>query len=256
MKESIGFIGGGRITRIFLQAFQNKHTSFSRIVVAETNGETAARLLTAFPDISINDASAAASQDIVFIALHPPVIIDTLELIRNSFKRDAIVISLAPKISLDKMSSKIPQSGNLGRLIPNATSYINKGYNPVCFAGGFNASAKLEILPLLELLGSTFEVPEKKLESYAILSAMLPTYFWFQWKALEEIGQKTGMNEKEAAVTIYETLNASLDLMYKSGLTSSEVMDLIPVKPISENEQQITDIYNQKLIGLYEKIKS
>ena len=41
----------------------------------------------------------------------------------------------------------------------------------------------------MELL--TFEVQEEKLESYAIMSAMLPTYFWFQWKALEEIGQKT-----------------------------------------------------------------
>jgi pyrroline-5-carboxylate reductase len=255
MKQSIGFIGGGRITRIFLKAFQNKHTSFSKVVVAETNSEVAGKLKTAFPEIILNDASVAASQDIVFIALHPPVIMDTMELIRNSFINDAIIISLAPKISLEKMSSKVPQSGNVARLIPNATSYINQGYNPVCFSGGFQESAKQEILPLLQLLGSTFEVPEIKLESYAILSAMLPTYFWFQWKALEEIGQKTGMNDKEAAVSIYETLIASLDLMYKSGLTAAEVMDLIPVKPIFENEQQITDIFNHKLIGLYEKIK-
>jgi pyrroline-5-carboxylate reductase len=30
---------------------------------------------------------------------------------------------------------------------------------------------------------------------------------------------------------------------------------LIPVKPIGENEQQITEIYKTKLIGLFEKIK-
>ena len=43
--------------------------------------------------------------------------------------------------------------------------------------------------------------------------------------------------------------------MYKSGLTPQEVMDLIPVKPIGEHEAQITEIYNTKLIGLFEKIK-
>jgi len=43
--------------------------------------------------------------------------------------------------------------------------------------------------------------------------------------------------------------------MYKSGLSASEVIDLIPVKPIGENEAQIAEIYKTKLIGLFEKIK-
>ncbi len=32
-------------------------------------------------------------------------------------------------------------------------------------------------------------------------------------------------------------------------------MDLIPVKPIGENEPEITNILNNKLLGLYSKIK-
>jgi pyrroline-5-carboxylate reductase len=43
--------------------------------------------------------------------------------------------------------------------------------------------------------------------------------------------------------------------MYKSGLTTNEVIDLIPVKPIGQHEPQIADIYKTKLIGLFEKIK-
>jgi pyrroline-5-carboxylate reductase len=87
------------------------------------------------------------------------------------------------------------------------------------------------------------------------MSAMLPTYFWFQWKELAEIGQKIGLSEKESNDSINDTLIASLNLMYKSGLTAGEVIDLIPVKPIGEHELQITEIYETKLIGLFEKIK-
>jgi pyrroline-5-carboxylate reductase len=87
------------------------------------------------------------------------------------------------------------------------------------------------------------------------MSAMLPTYFWFQWKELSEIGQKIGLTEKESCDSINDTLNASLNLMYKSGLTAGDVMDLIPVKPIGEHESQITEIYETKLLGLFEKIK-
>ena len=255
MKQSIGFIGGGRVTRILLQAFKNKNVQFSKIVVTETNKDVADNLKNIFPEIQIENSSVTASQDIVFISLHPPVVMDTLESIKGSVKSNTIVISLAPKITLMKISLKLNHTKNIARLIPNATSYINEGYNPVCFSADFASREKQQILELLRLMGNTFEVPEEKLESYAIMSAMLPTYFWFQWKELAVIGQKIGLSEKESKDSINNTLIASLNLMYKSGLTAVEVMDLIPVKPIGEHESQISEIYRSKLLALYEKIK-
>jgi len=114
---------------------------------------------------------------------------------------------------------------------------------------------KQQVLDLLRLFGNTFEVQEEKLESYAIMSAMLPTYFWFQWKELMDIGSQIGLNEKECKDSIQETIIASLNLMFKSGLSASQVMDLIPVKPIGEHELHINEIYRTKLIGLFENIK-
>ena len=255
MKKSIGFIGGGRVTKILLQGFKNKNVKFKKVVVADTNPEVLANLKKQFPEVESSDTKGAAGQDIIFIALHPPVVMDTLELIKNDVKAEAIVVSLAPKINLPKLSMKLNHVKNLARLIPNATSYINEGYNPVTFAAGFDSKAKKEILDFLSSLGTTFEVSEEKLESYAIMSAMLPTYFWFQWRELAEIGGKIGLSDEESKKSIYETIIASLDLMYKSGLSASEVIDLIPVKPIGEHEQQIVEIYKTKLIGLFEKIK-
>ncbi len=255
MNKSIGFIGGGRVTKILLQGFNNKNVKFGKIVVTDTNPEVLANLKKQFPEIESSGAATAARQDIVFIALHPPVVMDTLELVKNDVKSDAVVISLAPKINLPKLTMKLGNVKNLARLIPNATSYINEGYNPVTFAAGFDPSAKKELMDLLSSLGTTFEVSEEKLESYAILSAMLPTYFWFQWRELAEIGGKIGLSEEESKKSIYETIVASLDLMYKSGLSASEVIDLIPVKPIGEHESEISEIYNSRLIALFEKIK-
>ncbi len=255
MKQSIGFIGGGRVTRILLQAFKNKNAQFSKIVVTDTNPDVLGNLKKSFPDIQVDNASVAASQDIVFISLHPPVVMDTLELIKGSINSNTILISLAPKITITKILSKLNQAKNIARLIPNATSFINEGYNPVCFSSDFNRNEKQQVLDLLKIMGNTFEVPEEKLESYAIMSAMLPTYFWFQWKELVEIGQKIGLSEKESNDSINDTLVASLKLMFKSGLTPMEVMDLIPVKPIGEHEAQISEIYRSKLIALFEKIK-
>jgi len=255
MNNSIGFIGGGRVTKILLQGFKNKNVKFGKVVVADTNPEVLEKLKKQFPEIESSDSKVAAGQDIVFIALHPPVVMDTLEFIKNDIKAGATVISLAPKINMPKLSMKLGHVKNIARLIPNATSYINEGFNPVTFANGFELSQKQIIIDLLKTLGATFEVSEEKLESYAIMSAMLPTYFWFQWRELAEIGGKIGLSDEEGKKSIYETIIASLNLMYKSGLSASEVIDLIPVKPIGEHEPQIAEIYKTKLIGLFEKIK-
>lgn len=255
MEHSIGFMGGGRVTKILLHGFKNKNVNFKKVAVTDKNPEVLSTIRKQFPEVEASDAKTAAGQDIVFIALHPPVVMDTLELIKGDVKPDATVISLAPKINLPKLAMKLAHIKNLARLIPNATSYINEGYNPVVFAPGFDQAQKKAALDLLESLGTTFEVSEEKLESYAIMSAMLPTYFWFQWEELAEIGVKIGLSEEESKRSLYETIIAALDLLYKSGLSASEVIDLIPVKPIGEHEAQIAGFYKTKLLGLFEKIK-
>ncbi len=254
--KALGFIGGGRITRIFLQAFVNKKAIFDSISVFDTNPETLQELKQKFPFIEILDyASEAAKKDIVFLALHPPVIMETLQKITGAVSEQTIFVSLAPKITIEKIASVLKPVQQIVRLIPNATSIINHGYNPVSFSSGMSEIHKWYILEMLNLLGQTFETSEEKLEGYALLSAMLPTYFWFQWNKLESLGIKMGLTETECRESIYETMNAALNTMYHSGMKKEEVLDLIPVKPIGDSEEQIKAIYQEKLMGLFEKIK-
>lgn len=254
--KSLGFIGGGRITAIILQAFVNKKAIFESISVFDSNPEVIQALKLKYPFIqTAGSALEVAKKDIVFLALHPPVIMETLEKIAESVNQQTIFISLAPKITIEKMALVLKSVQQIVRLIPNATSVINHGYNPVRFSSGMSEIQKWYILEMLNLLGHTFETSEEKLEGYALISAMLPTYFWFQWHELETIGTLFGLSNAECRESIFETLNASLNAMYRSGMKPSEVMDLIPVKPIAEHEEQIKGIYQEKLTALFEKIK-
>jgi pyrroline-5-carboxylate reductase len=254
--KSLGFIGGGRITKVILQAISNNKTEYEAIVVYDTNPAVLTALKKQFPAIMVaNSATEAAKHDMVFIALHPPVIMETLEMLKDQLKVSSVVISLAPKISISKIASKLPNIKNIVRLIPNATSIINEGYNPVCFAEEMSDWKKQTMLTIFRRMGHTFEVPEEKLESYAIMSAMLPTYFWFQWKELIEVGCQIGLTKDESLNSVRDTMLAALRTYFYSGLTADEVIDLVPVKPIGDSEAQIKAIYRDTLIPLFEKIK-
>ena len=255
MKTTAGFIGGGRITRIFLKGFSDAKVQFEKVVVFEPNTETAQSLQQQFPEIEVAESlQAAAKQGMVFLAVHPPVMMETLQNIKESVDKNSVVISLAPKITLEKMSAVLPVK-NLVRMIPNATSFINEGFNPVAFHAEMDEEKKKKCLKILKKLGKTFETEESKLEGYAINSAMLPTYFWFQWQELEKIATETGLSAEEARKTVASTLKRAWKLYYKSGLSPEQVMDLIPVKPIGENEPEIRNFLNSKLLGLFGKIK-
>lgn len=252
--KTLGFIGGGRITRILLQAFKNENLSFDSIVVYDLNPEIVANLQKQFPTIVNADIEQAASQDIIVIALHPPVIMEMLDKIQSTVSEETTLLSLAPKITMQKISAKLQKVSRIVRLIPNATSIINEGYNPVCFSSGIEAGDKETFLQMLKALGKTFEVPESKLEAYAIISAMAPTYFWFQWKKLCNIGEQIGLDREASEQAVSATMNAALNTMFKSGLNWNEVTDLIPVKPIGDYEEEIMHMFEQKLVGLYNKI--
>lgn len=252
---SLGFIGGGRITRIFLQGFNNNSVKFESVKVFEPNSETLEALVKAFPEVEkAETAEVAAVQQIVFIAVHPPLVMETLQNIKDAVTAATTVVSLAPKITIEKMASVLPTK-KLVRMIPNATSFINEGFNPVSFHPEMDIKEKKQIIKLLKTLGKTFETEEGKLESYAIVSAMLPTYFWFQWHEIERIARETGLTVKEAKKAVKSTLKKAVKLYYNSELTPTEVMDLIPVKPIGDNENEIIDILDTKLMGLFAKIK-
>jgi pyrroline-5-carboxylate reductase len=255
--KTIGFIGGGRITRIFLEGWKRANARPAKIVVSDCNAETLAKLKAQFSDIETvpGNSAAAASQNIVFLAVHPPVMAEVAASIKGSLKPGALVVSLAPKFTIGKLTELLGGFSRLARVIPNAPSVVNFGFNPVAFGAALNAADKAEITGLIASLGECPEVAEAKLEGYALLTGMGPTYLWFQLQALREVTTGFGLSDAEIAPALKRMVCGATRTLLESGLSPAEVMDLIPVKPLAEMESQVTELYRTRLSALHQKIK-
>jgi pyrroline-5-carboxylate reductase len=255
--KSLGFIGGGRITGIILEGLDRKDKRPKAVFVSEMNPEVGAKLTDRFPDIKISagDVKGPASAAMVFIALHPPAVMGSLGGIKGHLKKDAVVVSLAPKLALAQLSAGLGGFDRIVRLIPNAPSVVNKGFNPIAFSTAFSGDEKKEIRKFFEVFGDCPEVKEENLEAYAILTAMGPTYLWFQIEELKEIGLSFGLSAKEVEKALAKMVKGAVKTLFESKRTPAEVMDLVPLKPIGEDEEAIRNIYRTKLKGLYAKLK-
>lgn len=254
--KTIGFIGGGRITRIFLEGWTHAQQFPASITVSDPNADTLAKLKARFPSLTTTtDNATAAAQAVVFLAVHPPVLAETVAAITHALKPAALLVSLAPKFTLAKLAGLLNGFNRLTRVIPNAPSMVGAGYNPLAFAPVLSSSEKAEILTLLSPLGEVPEVAEEKLEGYAVLTAMGPTYLWFQLQALREVAAGFGLSAAEIVPALQRMANGATRALLESGLTPAEVVDLIPVKPLADMEAQVTEMYRTRLPTIYQKIK-
>ena len=254
--HTVGFVGGGRITAIFLHALGGRGLALDRVTVSDTNSEVLAKLKARFPGITttaVNGEAAACER--VFLALHPPALKAVLPEIAPRVGKTAVVVSLAPVLTLAKLSEMLGGFTRLARVLPNAPSIVRAGFNPVAFADGLPPEARTEIEALLDDLGAHPAVPEATLEAYAILAAMGPTYFWFQWQTLRESAASFGLAPAEADRALRAMLDGAVRTFFDAGLTGEQVLDLVPVKPLAEAEPQIRQAYLDVLPRLHAKLK-
>lgn len=255
MRKSLGFIGGGKITKIMLKGFDNSKLKFKRVIVTDSNPIVFERLKNDFPFIHSDSAAAAARQDIVFLTLEQNMLMDTLGLINNDFRDNAIVISTVPNINFAKLALRLPNVNKIARILPVSATYINEAFTPVSFSPGFPVTEKDDVLKLLGNLGKAIEVAEDKLTPYSSMAAVIPAYFWYQWKELINMGRELGLTENETVDFISESALSSLHLNHRSGLSDEQVIDLMPVNPLEDNEGEVREGYRKRLIDLYRKAR-
>ncbi len=96
-QPSIGFVGGGRAARIILVGLDRAGRRPARVVVSDPSETAREELLLRVPGTELtSDNDAAASCDIVLLAVHPPVIREVAGGLVPHLRPEAVVISLAP----------------------------------------------------------------------------------------------------------------------------------------------------------------
>jgi pyrroline-5-carboxylate reductase len=254
--KTVGFVGGGRITALFLEAFRSRGMDCSGIAVSDTNPEVLAKVGARFRGIATATANAdVAAKDLVFLALHPPALKAALPEIAGVVRKDAVVVSLAPVVTLAGLAGLLGGFTRVARVLPNAPSIVHAGFNPVAFGDGLPMDARTDLEALLDVLGAHPVVPEDTLEAYAILAAMGPTYFWFQWQTLRELAVSFGLTPGDIDKALRSMLDGAVRTFFDAGLTTEQVIDLVPVKPLAAAEPQIEQAYRDALPRLFAKLK-
>jgi pyrroline-5-carboxylate reductase len=254
--KSISYIGGGRVTYLLLKGLKRSLNYENEIIVCDPDPKSLSKIekIQIGNLITSTDNIQALEAQLIFLAVHPPVIDEVLSQMSGKVDKRSIVVSLIPTKSIEYISGKLSGFNRIVRMIPNAPSVINLGYNPITFSETITDPEKENLSSLFSAWGEAPEVEEKDLEGYAIISGMGPTYFWFQWELMVQLASQFGFDENISRQAIKSMIKGSNELLFNSDFHPSEVLDLIPVYPLKESEEQISGIIAEKLNGLFNKL--
>jgi len=254
--ESAGFIGGGRVAKIILNGWKQAGMMPSKVVVSDPEPVALSTLEKMIPGLETTDNNAAAAgQDVCFLAVHPPLAKEVVPPLAALLKNGQIVVSLLPKLTIEKLSGMLGGFNRIARMIPNAASFIGKGYNPVFFSEHLSASDKQGLSELLAPLGEIPVVEESTLEAYAIITGMGPTYLWPQLYQLRNLAESFGLSPQAAMDGIGQMVRGTVELMANAQLSQEAVQNLVPVKPLAEEVEILCQSMETKLRGLMEKLR-
>ncbi|MEJ5315695.1 MAG: NAD(P)-binding domain-containing protein [Tenuifilum sp.] len=256
MKTQVGFIGAGRISKIFLEAWEKAGLTNISFTIFDIDESKMSTLAERYPTVTkANSISELASDcSVVFLAIHPPAFKDVMPELKKCKTKPELIISLSPKISIRQI---VEMAGydHIVRSIPNAPSVIGKGFNVYAPAPNLANHLLEKVEHLFKPLGKLVRVDEELLEAYATITGMGPTYLWFLFEHLKSLAQKIGIPEQDAKNAVNEMIAGSADTLLKSSLSFEEVLDLIPSYPMKARENEITKVYSEVIESLYSKLK-
>ena len=133
--KTIEFIGGGRITKIILRAFENVGIAFENITVYDVNDEALKAIKAIFPQVNVtSNPEEIAKSDLVILAVHPPMVMEVLGKIKANLQSGSVLLSYSPKFTIEKISEVLGGHTNTARMNPSASTIVNRGVNPIAFA--------------------------------------------------------------------------------------------------------------------------
>ena len=252
--KTVGFIGGGRIVNIMLKGLVAAGKLPPHVTVYDPDAAARDNLAKSIKDINVTDAlSGAADADVVVLAVHPQAIADVTREAVKDLKKDAFVLSLVPKIKVAKTIELLGGHARVARMNPNAPSMVNRGFNPVSYSQSCTADDRKMMGDLFGALGAMPEVEDAQIDAFAVVTALGYTYLDYQCAELFSLAKQFGIPEELASQGIRSLFAGVAETVLKKD-AGFDALNLVPARPLSEQEESVKKLYNDKLVERYKML--
>ena len=223
-----GFIGMGNMGYAILKGLLKKYKS-QELVFTDVNQSRREQVTaeTKVPHVAENGACALESQCIV-LAVKPQYYQPVLSQLREVVKKDQIVISIAPGITIGQLQEQLGTEVRIVRAMPNTPALVGEGMTGVSYEESrFSQEEKEMIRDFFTSFGKMRVVEERLLDAVVCVSGSSPAYVYMFIEALADSAVKYGLPRDAAYEMAAQTLIGSAKMVLETGEHPGKLKDQV-----------------------------
>lgn len=213
----IGFIGAGNMAAALIKGLLDKNVfNFSDIYISDVNSQRCRDLADQFGiNVCVDNISLAQKADITVLSVKPQVIADVLSDLKDAFKTDAMIVSIAAGITVEKIAGFVGDMP-IVRVMPNTPALIGSGVSGI-YANKKAAEHIEKIKKIFSAVGSVVVAANEQLmDAITAVSGSGTAYYFLMMEAMIAAAVELGIQPDMAAQLVLGTAKGAADLAIAS----------------------------------------
>jgi pyrroline-5-carboxylate reductase len=231
--KTIGFIGAGNMAQALLEGVLNAGLFEPETIwISDIRVERLNELKGQYGIHATTDNTELTKQaDAIVLAVKPQVMMDVLDGIAGSLKKDSLIISIAAGITTASIRSRLGDV-QIIRVMPNTPALLGAGasglYNAGATAGGLKTA-----LGICSSVGTAIEVQNEDLiDAVTAVSGSGPAYYFLLMEEMIKAGVQLGLNESDTKTLVLQTAKGAA-LLAEAAQANNEDPDVLRKKVTS-----------------------
>ena len=176
MERKFGFIGGGNMCRAIIGGMLKSGIAEPGDILVSDKNHRGLEALKAEYGIGITDENCktAAFADILILAVKPNVCPAVIAEIRETVRRESVVVSIAAGLSLSVLMKYLNCDIPVIRVMPNTPAMVGQGMAAVCSNNLVSQAQREDVLAVFRSFGRAEEVAESLFDVVTAVSGSSP----------------------------------------------------------------------------------
>ena len=148
-----------------------------------------------------------------------------IEKIKNHIKPDAVIISIAAGLSMEKIESFFGKDIKLIRVMPNTPALVSQAMSAICKNKFVSDNEIDEVLEIFQAFGKTELVEERLMDVVTGVSGSSPAYVYMFIEALADGAVLQGMPRDKAYKMAAQSVLGSAKMVLETGKHPGQLKD-------------------------------
>lgn len=222
--KKVGFIGTGNMGGALACAVAS--SDIAEVLLYDRDTAKAEALAAKIAAKSVDIYALCKTSDVIFLGVKPNIIPTLIEEIKDLVNPDALIVSMAAAVDINKIEKCFEKSVKVVRIMPNTPAAVGEGM--ILYAA--NVAAEEDIPTFLAVLakaGTLDRLDERLIDAAACISGCGPAFVYMFAEALADGGVACGLPRDKAILYAAKTLKGAAEVILESGKHPEALKDAV-----------------------------